>query len=97
VVIQPTDGKIVAAGYTGTSTGNEFALARYLGGSTTTTATAAVSTQAETTSTADRTVPVLIPLATGSDPDLNLFALERFHRTRRVRVASGLAPLLLAR
>jgi uncharacterized delta-60 repeat protein len=97
VVIQPTDGKIVAAGYTGTSTGNEFALARYLGGSTTTTATAAVSTQAETTSTADRTVPVLIPLATGSDQGLNLLALEWLRRTRRVRVASELAPLLWAR
>jgi uncharacterized delta-60 repeat protein len=80
VVIQPGDGKIVAAGYAGGSSGNEFTLARYVDGSGSTAALAAFPTQAVTTSTADRTVPMLIPPVTCGDQYLSLLATERVHR-----------------
>jgi uncharacterized delta-60 repeat protein len=70
VVIQPSDGKIVAAGFTGTSFGNEFALARYLGAATT--STTAVAGRA-----ASQPAVALAPQVAVDDGSLETFAGQK--------------------
>jgi uncharacterized delta-60 repeat protein len=92
VTLQP-DGKIVAVGLASTTSGktgtNNFLIARFLGDSTTTAATASPAILAQPTSLGSLDATVLIPLAPGSDQDLGQLAIGLIQPgTKRSRSAS---------
>jgi uncharacterized delta-60 repeat protein len=92
VLLQP-DGKIVAVGSASTKTGKtttgNFLIARFLGDSTTSSATAFPAIFAQPTSRGSLGATALIPLALGSDQDLGQLAIDAIRSgTKRSRSAS---------
>jgi uncharacterized delta-60 repeat protein len=93
MILQP-DGKIVAVGLASTTISKKtgttnFLIARFLGDSTTTGATASPAILAQPTSLGSLGTTVLIPLAPGSDQDLGQLAIDLIPPgTKRSRSAS---------